>query len=241
MSESPTTSRHLSSAHRVTRMITVSLRSCDPDFQRDATYEESSRAFECLARTPTSFFGITAHSSCPGQLTPGDSQKIEHAHRRTRSVLHHTLAELKSEGVTLAQAMIADSHGLDLLDQHQIVNVAAMTLQKSFGLCLFDEQGAGKTVTTIFAYDLLVQRRQVSRMLIVAPKSMVPEWGKDFAKFRPSLYTITSVSGSSRRKANRTAMSVRCIRYQLRIGRHDGIALSSTAPTFSAPDSSRRG
>ena len=54
-----------------------------------------------------------------------------------------------------------------------------MTLPDSPGLCVFDEQGAGKTVTFIFAFDLLVERDQADLAVIVAPKSMIGEWPKD--------------------------------------------------------------
>ena len=75
-----------------------------------------------------------------------------------------------------------------------------MTLSEGFGLCLFDEQGAGKTVSLIFAYDLLAARAQADQMIIVAPKSMLPEWPRDFARFRRGLYKVVTVTGSRRQK-----------------------------------------
>src|SRR5262249_13467776 len=87
-----------------------------------------------------------------------------------------------------------------VLDPHQVVNVAAMTLPESYGLCVFDEQGAGKTVTFIFAFDLLVSRDEADFAVIVAPKSMIAEWPRDFARFREGLYRTTVVTGSRREK-----------------------------------------
>ena len=110
------------------------------------------------------------------------------------------LKKLKAGGPKLAREMVSDSEGLNILDDHQIVNIAAMTLPGSFGICLFDEQGAGKTVSLIFAYDLLAARAEVDQLLIVAPKSMVPEWPKDFAQFRPDIYRVATISGSSKEK-----------------------------------------
>ena len=110
------------------------------------------------------------------------------------------LRALATGGVDSARRMVADSAGLDVLDAHQLVNVAAMTLPEGFGVCLFDEQGAGKTVSLIFAYDLLAARDQADQVLIVAPKSMVPEWPKDFARFRPGLYRVTTVAGTPLQK-----------------------------------------
>ena len=123
-------------------------------------------------------------------------ERVRKAYPKVHGILH----EIKQSGGTLARQMISDSGGIHILDQHQIVNVAAMTVADGFGLCLFDEQGAGKTVTLIFAFDLLSARDEVDQMLIVAPKSMLSEWPKDFERFCGGLYHVTSVSGSGREK-----------------------------------------
>ena len=110
------------------------------------------------------------------------------------------LARIRREGDGLAEKMITDSDGLDVLDRHQVANVAAMTLPDSPGLCLFDEQGAGKTVTFIFAFDLLVERDQADLAVIVAPKSMIGEWPNDLARFRSDIYRTTILTGRTRTK-----------------------------------------
>lgn len=103
-------------------------------------------------------------------------------------------------GRDAARAALADARGLDPLDDHQLVNVAAMTLPGGCGLCIFDEQGAGKTVTLIFAFDVLVSRDEVDFALILAPKSMVPEWPRDFERFKHDLYRVQIASGTRREK-----------------------------------------
>lgn len=103
-------------------------------------------------------------------------------------------------GAAFARAELSDVPGLEVLDDHQWVNVAAMTGPGGFGLCVFDEQGAGKTVTTIFAFDILHHRDEADFMLIVAPKSMVAEWPRDFSRFRGSLYDVRILAGTSREK-----------------------------------------
>jgi len=100
----------------------------------------------------------------------------------------------------VAAAEIADSEGLDVLDRHQVLNVAAMTMADGFGLCVFDEQGAGKTVTLIYAFDLLARRDEVDRVLVIAPKSMVPEWPNDIGRFRPGMYRTAVLAGTGRQK-----------------------------------------
>jgi SNF2 family DNA or RNA helicase len=89
---------------------------------------------------------------------------------------------------------------IDRLDDHQKVNVATMTLPGLSGLCVFDEQGAGKTVTLIYCFDLLAHRDEIDIALVIAPKSMVPEWPEDLRRFKGDLYKCAVVSGSRNEK-----------------------------------------
>jgi len=108
--------------------------------------------------------------------------------------------DIKAGGATYARTLIEDSTGLETLDDHQIVNVAAMTIPDAPGLCVFDEQGAGKTVTFIYAFDLLVARDEADCAIIVAPKSMIGEWPKDIQRFRGDLYRPALLTGAKREK-----------------------------------------
>ena len=110
------------------------------------------------------------------------------------------IREVKSGGKSVAMQLLPDVRESGVLDAHQWVNVACMTIPLSFGLCLFDEQGAGKTVSLIFAYDLLVQRDEVDSAIIVAPKSMIAEWKNDFHRFKGDLYKIVICTGSRTEK-----------------------------------------
>jgi SNF2 family DNA or RNA helicase len=139
--------------------------------------------------------------------TPEAERYVEN---RLKVAAHHPgvfskLQEIKSRGADFAEQLIIDSDGLGVLDRHQVVNVAAMTLSDSPGLCVFDEQGAGKTVTFIFALDLLVERDEVDQAIIVAPKSMVGEWPSDLARFRGGLYRTAVLSGAAKEKRRRLA------------------------------------
>lgn len=134
--------------------------------------------------------------------TPEARRFVENR-RRTSEVFDEAVRHvqrLKAEGPNAARTEVEDSAGLSVLDPHQVLNVAAMTIKEGVGLCVFDEQGAGKTVTLIYAFDLLAARNEADRVLIIAPKSMVPEWPKDFGRFRPDLYRVAVVSGSAREK-----------------------------------------
>lgn len=94
-----------------------------------------------------------------------------------------------------ARAAIADSPMGDRLDEHQVRNVAVMTLTAGWGTCVFDEQGTGKTVTLICAFDLLVERNLADILVVVAPKSMIAEWAVEFDRFTNGLYSVAVADG----------------------------------------------
>lgn len=122
---------------------------------------------------------------------------------RVGAVREKVLADVRAiikGGRAEAERRLVGHRGLEVLDDHQWVNVAAMTVPDGFGLCVFDEQGAGKTVTMIFALDVLVARDEVDFALIVAPKSMVAEWPTDFRTFTGDLYRVEVATGTRAQK-----------------------------------------
>lgn len=130
------------------------------------------------------------------RLCAENRSRAKHAH----STVMLGVAALLRGGRDAAVATLGDLAGLHVLDDHQWVNVAAMTLPDSVGLCLFDEQGAGKTVSLIYAFDVLVSRDEADFALIVAPKSMVAEWQRDFERFRGDVYRVEILTGTRREK-----------------------------------------
>lgn len=80
------------------------------------------------------------------------------------------------------------------LDPHQIVAVAAMTVPGLAGLCLFDEQGSGKTVMAIAAFDILKQAKEIDRLIVLCPKTMIDVWRNDFVRFVGERYKIVSLT-----------------------------------------------
>jgi SNF2 family DNA or RNA helicase len=126
------------------------------------------------------------------------------ANRRRARLVHARVRDeverIKAGGAAVASECLRDLDDAGILDAHQRVNVAAMTVAGSPGLAVFDEQGAGKTVTLIFGFDLLVKRREADLALVIAPKSMVPEWPRDLARFKSDLYRSAVLSGSRREK-----------------------------------------
>jgi SNF2 family DNA or RNA helicase len=114
--------------------------------------------------------------------------------------LRERVRQLTTGGVTEARRQLGDAVGLDVLDDHQLVNVAAMTLPEALGFCLFDEQGVGKTVTVIYAFDVLVSQNDIDVMVVVAPKSMLSEWSSAFERFMGELYAVSVIDGSRRER-----------------------------------------
>ncbi|MDH5509369.1 MAG: DEAD/DEAH box helicase [Nitrospinota bacterium] len=89
---------------------------------------------------------------------------------------------------------------LQRLDPAQSYAVSAMTVPNLLGLCLFDEQGSGKTVMTIAAFNALKDANVVDAMIVVCPKTMMSEWPKDIEKFLPGKYEVAVAEGDRREK-----------------------------------------
>lgn len=121
------------------------------------------------------------------------------ANRRGLADRHRALRAAVSEtvhgGAAVAREALADLPGAERLDDHQALNVAALTRPECFGLCVFDEQGTGKTVTALFTAHQLFQRDSLDHVLVVAPKSMVAEWPRDLDRFCDGLYSSAVLTG----------------------------------------------
>jgi SNF2 family DNA or RNA helicase len=89
---------------------------------------------------------------------------------------------------------------IEVLDPAQATAVAAMTLPDILGLCLFDEQGSGKTVMSIASFDVLKEGGLVDAMIVICPKSMVSEWPKDIQRFTKEKYNTVAADGDKRGK-----------------------------------------
>jgi SNF2 family DNA or RNA helicase len=114
-----------------------------------------------------------------------------------------------ADGVIAVQNILSDNDLLsscipfnwqNILEPAQSLAVSAMVVPGLFGLCLFDEQGSGKTVMTIAAFDILKAEGIVDAMIIVCPKSVVSEWSKDIERFLPSKYIIEVPTGDRQTK-----------------------------------------
>lgn len=70
----------------------------------------------------------------------------------------------------------------------------------SRGVALLMEMGTGKTLVAIAIAGYLFQHRLVTRVLIVAPLSVVGVWEEEFAKFAGFQYSLTILKGTSAKK-----------------------------------------
>jgi SNF2 family DNA or RNA helicase len=126
---------------------------------------------------------------------------------------------LREVGLEAAHAYLAarpSRQDLAVLDDHQVVNVAAMTDPDGYGMSLFDEQGAGKTVSVIYAFDRLVDLNVHDWMVVVAPKSMVGEWASALHEFMGDRYSVEVITGPAgeRRAALESGADVFVMNYE---------------------------
>ena len=71
----------------------------------------------------------------------------------------------------------------------------------SRGVALLREMGTGKTLTTIAVAGRLYLNRKITKMLIVAPLSILGVWQEEFQKFADFLYSLAVLNGTGSRKS----------------------------------------
>jgi SNF2 family DNA or RNA helicase len=115
------------------------------------------------------------------------------------------------------------------LDPAQAYAVSAMVVPDLLGLCLFDEQGSGKTVMTIATFNILKETGKIDAMIVVCPKTMMSEWPKDIEKFLPGKYRI-SVAEGGRCEKFETALKD----FDVLVTNYEGVAHMQVALTATA-------
>ena len=132
-------------------------------------------------------FGVDISEEIKGLVTSTEQ------HAQARNQVLEIIKKGSTEGLP--------SMWIGKLKDHQTVAVNAMTVRGLAGLCVFDEQGTGKTVMSIAAFDILINRKEVEKVLIICPKSVISSWENDFDKFAPE-YTVAVVSGLHSQKTS---------------------------------------
>jgi SNF2 family DNA or RNA helicase len=127
--------------------------------------------------------------------TDGEVQNVLDRFKR------HESARIRSlEIIELNEQPALSGNWNNVLEPAQASAVGAMTVPGLLGLCLFDEQGSGKTVMTIAAFDELRGLDEIDAMIVVCPKSMVSEWPKDIARFLGPECRVEIAEGDQRQK-----------------------------------------
>jgi SNF2 family DNA or RNA helicase len=122
--------------------------------------------------------------------------------RQAREQAEHRRMQLRAR-VEVAQAIenpnsiLGDYELLSKLDSHQLAAVAAISVISLKGLALFDEQGTGKTIVALAAFNHLKRIGKVHRLLVIAPKSVLGAWKTDCKLLFDSAYRVGMVAGSS--------------------------------------------
>lgn len=174
----------------------------------------SSEARNRLGSENVSFFrgGYAVPFSCGAQLLeifPKESNVWSEnalllAEGEVSKARRHTTArKMVEEALKEPYKFLKPSAIIEILDNHQVEAVAAMTVPGLTGFCLFDEQGTGKTLMTIAAFDMLFTSDDINTMIVFAPKTMLKEWMTEFERFLPGRYSMSLVTGQKdeRRKA----------------------------------------
>lgn len=106
------------------------------------------------------------------------------------------------------------------LDQHQKEAVAAICVPSLEGMAIFDEQGTGKTIMALAAFDRLRGMGSAKKLLVIAPKSVLGSWSAECAAFLGTKYLVTLVNGptTARRKAIQSQHDILLISYDSTTG-----------------------
>ena len=85
---------------------------------------------------------------------------------------------------------------------HQIAafNYTLRQYEKGKGVAMLADMGTGKTLITISVAGALQEKGIIKRMLVVAPKSIVPVWRMEFQKFADFRYAFAELDGDITKK-----------------------------------------
>jgi SNF2 family DNA or RNA helicase len=133
--------------------------------------------------------GCRLHSS----VTVAEAQRTDAARRACAA--KRLIAEYDRDPSLIRDSLTIDE--ASFLDEHQKQAVAIASHPAVTGLCIFDEQGLGKTVSAIMAYHQLRRNGTVTQLLVLCPKNMLSEWQRDIERFLLDQYRLCIVTGDS--------------------------------------------
>lgn len=136
------------------------------------------------------FIAAQFPDAAPESLSAFSAELAEH--RQAVAEANEELRNLRVDRVT--------EDWSERLDVPQQYAVNALVHPGLRGACLFDEQGTGKTVMALAAFDILVRGRSVEQAIVVSPKSMLGGWLKDIRTFVGERYSVGIAEGTAEQK-----------------------------------------
>lgn len=92
-------------------------------------------------------------------------------------------------------SVLAGYEMINQLDEHQVEAVAAIVAPSLRGIAIFDEQGTGKTLMALSAFDFLHSQGRVQNLLVIAPKSVLVAWQTQAKEFLGNKYRVAVITG----------------------------------------------
>ena len=85
-------------------------------------------------------------------------------------------------------------------------------------MSIFQQQGLGKTIQTISSITFLIEvKKQRGSHLVIVPLSTIADWSSEFAKWAPSMETISCKGNPVQRKVLQTDLRTGNSQVALRI------------------------
>lgn len=131
--------------------------------------------------------GVFAEDSASTQVI-ANQKETDDRHRDAKNRVN----EIAENGESLTGL----EHWDHILDPHQGIAANAMSVHGLAGICLFDEQGTGKTISALAAFDILRGRGEVDGVVVLAPKTLQENWRQEAQKFLPEQPSIVTLDGS---------------------------------------------
>lgn len=136
----------------------------------------------------------------PSWFTESDNEFSQISNSLNLINAHFSARELVANIVEQGLSKTGVIHWDGLLDEHQGIAANAMAVKGLSGLCLFDEQGTGKTISALAAFDLLRINNVVDVAVIVAPKTLLTNWQDECIKFLPEPNIVSLIEGTKNSK-----------------------------------------
>lgn len=203
--------------------VTTRLKELDPAVNARRMHGQVVIGFEDASRLLGSPASKLIAADAETQRILGNRARLRESSRDVLDEVHTIL----ESGEEAARQLI---HDLTLpvdLDDHQATNVAIMTVRNGWGACVFDEQGTGKTLSVIAAFDVLVERGEADVLIVIAPKSMVAEWAAEFRQFAGNLYRVSILEGDrlARARALESGADVVVLNYEAAVSLSPNLTL----------------